>query len=141
MASTGVRVDDDVVSQFNDLKLKKINAKFIIYKIDNGKIVTDIVGPSVLNSFEDFSSNLPRNDGRYAIYDCDFTANDGRPGNKLVSIAWIPDTAPVRKKMVYAGSKDALSSALVGIMVKLQATDASELDEERIKTECTRYAV
>jgi hypothetical protein len=41
--------------------------------------------------------------------------------------------------MVYAGSKDALTSALVGIMVKIQATDASELTEQRVQDECTRY--
>jgi len=124
--------------QCHFLELKRINAKFITYKIESGKIVTDIVGPANAH-FDDFIAQLPPNDGRYAVYDCDFTTGDGRDGNKLVSIAWIPDVAPVKKKMLYAGSKDALSSALVGIMVKLQATDASELTEQRVKDECTRY--
>jgi hypothetical protein len=56
-----------------------------------------------------------------------------------VSIYRVPDVAPVKKKMVYAGSKDALSSALIGIMVKIQATDASELSEAKLLTECTKF--
>ena len=34
MAATGVTVSDDVISQFNEVKLGRIKAKFIIYKID-----------------------------------------------------------------------------------------------------------
>jgi len=45
----------------------------------------------------------------------------------------------VKKKMIYAGSKDAISSALVGIMVKIQATDASELTKDTVNEQCIRY--
>jgi len=34
MAATGVTVSDDVISQFNEVKLGRIKAKYIIYKID-----------------------------------------------------------------------------------------------------------
>jgi hypothetical protein len=34
--------------------------------------------------------------------------------------------------MVYAGSKEALKSVLVGVMVHVTATDASELDRSSI---------
>ena len=39
-------------------------------------------------NFEDFIKALPADDCRYAIYDMKFTTTDGRPGNKLVMIAW-----------------------------------------------------
>jgi cofilin len=87
MAATGVKVSDEIINEFNDMKLKKVAAKYIIYKIDNGKIVTDKVGPPYC-TFDEFAAELPPNDGRYAVYDCDFTTSDGRPGNKLVSITW-----------------------------------------------------
>lgn len=63
-----------------------MDAKWIIYKID-GSIVTETVGPKA-STFDDFLSNIPENDCRYAIYDMNFTTNDGRPGNKLVMISW-----------------------------------------------------
>ena len=34
MAATGVTVSDDVISQFNEVKLGRTKAKFIIYKIE-----------------------------------------------------------------------------------------------------------
>jgi cofilin len=67
------------------MKLKK-SAKFITYKIQGGNIVTDVRSED--GSFEDFIAAFPPNDCRYAIYDMNFTTTDGRPGNKLVMVAW-----------------------------------------------------
>jgi cofilin len=86
MAATGVSVDDSVIAQFNDVKLGRVKAKFIIYKIVDGTIVTDSVGQT--ESFEEFVNQLPTDDCRYSMYDMNFTTNDGRPGNKLVFISW-----------------------------------------------------
>ncbi len=87
MASTGVVVDDNVVTQFNEVKLGRTKAKFLIYVINDGKIFTEHVAETSSN-FQEFVNMLPPNDCRYAIYDMDFTTNDGRPNNKLVFIAW-----------------------------------------------------
>jgi cofilin len=92
MAATGVSVDDAVIAQFNEVKLGRVKAKYITYKIVDGTIVTDTVGLS--ESFDEFVGILPSEDCRYAIYDMNFTTQDGRPGNKLVFITWyVPDTA------------------------------------------------
>ena len=86
MAATGVSVDDSVIAQFNDVKLGRVKAKFIIYKIVDGVIVTDRVG--LTETFDQFVQLLPADDCRYSMYDMDFTTTDGRPGNKLVFISW-----------------------------------------------------
>jgi hypothetical protein len=86
MAATGVAGSDEVISQFNDVKLGRVTAKFLIYKIENGQIVTE--STSNEQSFDAFVNMLPADDCRYAIYDMNFTTTDGRPGNKLVSITW-----------------------------------------------------
>lgn len=86
MAATGVSVNDAVIAQFNDVKLGRFKAKYITYKIEDGVIVTEHVGQS--ESFDEFLSILPADDCRYAMYDMNFTTNDGRPGNKLVFITW-----------------------------------------------------
>lgn len=86
MAATGIAVSDSVISQFNDVKLGRFKAKFIIYKIDGGSIVTESTSES--DNFDDFIASFPADDCRYAIYDLNFTTNDGRPANKLVSVAW-----------------------------------------------------
>mmetsp|Transcript_78039 Transcript_78039/g.168754 ORF Transcript_78039/g.168754 Transcript_78039/m.168754 type:complete len:139 (+) Transcript_78039:32-448(+) len=138
MASTGVTVSDEAINQFNELKLKRITPKFITYNITDGMINTEIVGES--EEFEDFLSALPPDDCRYAIYDMNFTTTDGRPGNKLVMVAWAPDSAKVKSKMVYAGSKDAFTRSLVGIPTKITATDMSELTMDIMTEACRKFA-
>jgi cofilin len=87
MAATGVSVADAVVMEFNEMKLGRVPARYIIYRIDGPLIVTAVVGATT-ETFADFVAKLPEDDCRYAIYDMNFTTTDGRPGNKLVSITW-----------------------------------------------------
>lgn len=42
--------------------------------------------------------------------------------------------------MVYAGSKDALTRALVGVSIKITATDFSEITEEIMAEQCRKIA-
>jgi len=42
--------------------------------------------------------------------------------------------------MVYAGSKDALTRALVGISTKVTATDLSELTESVLIDACKKFS-
>lgn len=42
--------------------------------------------------------------------------------------------------MLYAGSKDALGRVLVGVSVKINATDFSELTEEVVVEACRKFA-
>lgn len=43
-----------------------------------------------------------------------------------------PDVSKVKAKMVYSGSKEALKSVLVGVMVHITATDFSEVDKNAV---------
>ena len=49
-------------------------------------------------------------------------------------VAWSPDTARVRSKMIYASSKDRFKRELDGIQVELQATDPTEMDLDVFKS-------
>jgi len=91
-------------------------------------------------SFDDFIALMPENDCRYALYDMNFTTNDGRESSKLCMISWAPDTAKVRSKMLYAGSKDALSRVFVGVGTKITATDMSELTQDVVLDACRKFA-
>ena len=112
--STGVVVDDEVSNTFNAFKLQQgEKLRYYIYKIQDKKtIVIDSKGERS-KTYEDFCEALPENDCRYGLIDLDFT-EDGRPTAKLVLLTWNPDTAPMRAKMLYSGSKEALKTALPG---------------------------
>jgi len=55
------------------------------------------------------------------------------PKNKSSSLSWCPDTARIKKKMLYSSSFDALKKALVGVHKYIQATDASEASKESVE--------
>jgi cofilin len=131
--ATGVHVSDDVVYAFNEFKLKRgeFHLKYFIYKIGANKTSIEIEKQGGLDkTYEDFVSELPENDCRYALIDMDFDTDDGRPTSKLVFISWNPDTASVRPKMLYSGSKEAIKAALTGVGIHINATDYAELDWE-----------
>jgi len=131
--STGVVVDHEVVSSFNDFKLRKgkFDLRFITYKIgpDKKSIIIDKLGPRS-NTYAEFVDALPEDDCRYAVIDLEFETGDGRPTSKLVFISWVPDIVKIRLKMIYSGSKEAIKSVLNGVGIHLNATDFSELDLE-----------
>jgi len=128
--ATGVVVNDEVVDAFTDFKLKRgeFHVRFFIYKIKNKKnIVIEKIG-DLSKTYDDFASELPENDCRYGLIDLDFDTSDGRKTSKLVFISWNPETSPIRSKMLYAGSKEALKASLSGVGIHINATDYSELD-------------
>ena len=81
-------------------------------------------------TYEDLVEELPEKDSRYVLIDLEFESADGRPTSKLVFISRNPDTASIRSKMLYSGSKEVLKSALNGVGIHINATDYSELDFE-----------
>jgi cofilin len=114
-----------------------MTAKYIIYQIDNGKIVTEHVGEG---DFEEFVSHFEDKVCRYAIIDWAFTTTDGRPASKIAFISWCPDTSPVRSKMLYAGSAAALTEVLTGVATKITATDRSEISEAILTEACKKFS-
>lgn len=130
--STGVEVSDEVATSFNKFKLgqEPYKLRYFIYEIKDKKTIVIEKQGAREKTYDDFVEELPENDCRYGLIDIEFETDDGRPTSKIVFISWNPDTASVRPKMLYSGSKEALKSALVGVGIHINATDHSELDFE-----------
>mmetsp|Transcript_7018 Transcript_7018/g.8741 ORF Transcript_7018/g.8741 Transcript_7018/m.8741 type:complete len:146 (+) Transcript_7018:168-605(+) len=144
--ATGVSVDENIVSTFEDFKLQRGEFKgvsFIIYRINDSKdkIIIDQVGEPG-KDFDDFVGDLPENEPRYGVIDIKFETDDGRETSKLVMISWVPDTAKIRMKMMYAGSKEVLKTAVSGgIGIMINANDYSDLDfESSVKPHVMKFA-
>ncbi|KAH7672710.1 ADF/Cofilin protein [Dioscorea alata] len=132
-AASGMAVNDDCKLKFLDLKAKR-TYRFIVYKIDEKQkeVVVEKLGEPA-QSYEDFTASLPAAECRYAIYDYDFVTEENCQKSKIFFIAWSPDTARVRSKMLYASSKDRFKRELDGIQVELQATDPTEMGLDVIR--------
>merc|ERR1712007_312637 len=82
-------------------------------------------------NYEEFLGDLMAcgpEDCRYGLYDfeyehqCQGTSEKSRK-EKLLLMSWCPDTARIKKKMLYSSSFDALKKCLVGVQKYIQATD------------------
>jgi len=123
--ASGAVPESDCLDTFQQLKLGK-KLKYIIFTLKNeASIIVEKTSES--REYDDFLSNLPENECRWAVYDFQFE-KDGAQRNKIVFYSWSPDSAKTRQKMVFASSKDALKRNFVGIAVEIQGT---ELDEVR----------
>lgn len=91
----------------------------MIFKIHNDKIVIENSGKS---DSKDFKSKLPADDCRYGVFD---HSSDG----KIYFIMWCPESSPVRQRMVYASSKDAIAIKLDGYSAAVQAHEMADLDK------------
>ena len=121
-----------MTSSFQKFKLgqEPYKLRYFIYVIQDKKTVVIEKQGDRSKTYDDFVEDLPENESRYGLIDVEFKTDDGRPTSKIVFISWNPDTAPIRSKMLYSGSKEALKSALVGVGTHVNATDHSELDFE-----------
>jgi cofilin len=129
--SSGVSVEDECIATYQDLKMKHAY-RYIIYKMseDSTRIVVAECGKSE-KTYDEFTKQLPENDCRYAVFDLEYTTQ-GMTKQKICLFVWAPDTAPVRQKMLYASSKDALKKKLVGFAKEIQCTDHEELELENV---------
>lgn len=101
--------------------------KYIIYKLSDDKTKIVVEETATDADYDSFLDKLPEHDCKYAIYDFEYDLGSEGKRSKIIFISWAPDDAPVRTKMVYASSKDALRRALNGVASEFQGTDLSEV--------------
>lgn len=132
-AASGVRFNDEGIEKFMELKKKKAY-RYIILKIDEKaqEIIVEKLGPRY-ETYDEFSSCFPESEPRFGVFDLDFVTSDNRPTSKILFVAWSPDTARVKSKMLYASSKETCKRNLDGIHIVLQATDPTEMELELVK--------
>jgi len=92
-------------------------------------------------SYEEFLHDIfscGPEDCRYGLFDFEYQhqcegTNEKSKKEKLLLMSWCPDTAKIKKKMLYSSSFDALKKCLVGIQKFIQATDESEASREEVE--------
>ncbi|KAJ3436600.1 cofilin/actin-depolymerizing factor homolog-related [Anaeramoeba flamelloides] len=128
---TGILPTNECLEQFQEFKFSKED-RFIIYKMDEklSKIEVEKRGTKK-ESFEEFYNQLPQDDCRYICYHFDFDV-EGQKRSKLLFIGWVPSTAKLKNKMVYATTLLSFKYMLRGIGVSLQINNTTDLTEELI---------
>uniref|UniRef100_A0A8D3C841 Cofilin 1 n=1 Tax=Scophthalmus maximus TaxID=52904 RepID=A0A8D3C841_SCOMX len=140
--ASGVKVTDEVVVVFNEMKRKRKKAILFCLSKDLKSIVLDEekqilqgdVGTTVQDPYQHFVGMLPPNDCRYALYDATFETKETKKED-LVFIFWAPENAPLKSKMIYASSKDAIKRKFEGIKHEWQVNGLDELKDRRTLAE------
>jgi len=128
---------DECLERFEQLKLKHKIA-YLVFKVakknekskDEAIVVeTEVKKEDTDEDYRDsFIDDLKKGGScRYGVIDWN---------NKLLFVAWSPDTAKGKDKMVYASVREAFIESLVGIQIKIQATDDGEISKEEIEKQC-----
>ena len=84
---SGVAVTDQVVSEFQTIKLGK-KYSYIQMKISDNKEVIEMDKAVETSSYEDFVKQFPANDCRYAIFDFDYELGQSGQRSELVFFVW-----------------------------------------------------
>merc|ERR1711972_917712 len=92
-------------------------------------------------SYDAFLNDLQKGgDGecRYGLYDFEYEhqcqgTTESSKKQKLFLMSWGPDSAKIKKKMLYASSFETLKKSLVGVHKFIQATDASEASASEVE--------
>lgn len=147
--ASGVQVADEVCRIFYDMKVRKCSTPEEIKKrkkavifclsadkkcivVEEGKeILVGDIGVTITDPFKHFVGMLPEKDCRYALYDASFETKESRK-EELMFFLWAPEQAPLKSKMIYASSKDAIKKKFPGIKHEYQANGPEDLNRNSI---------
>lgn len=118
---------------------KEFKSKILYYKIDF-PVAKEIicfeekdyfVGDNPIERFENFVEDLAvryKDEPVYVVYDFMYVVKGSLVENsKIILISWAPDSAPIKKKMIFASTKDYLKKSFDGIAKEFHATETSDL--------------
>jgi len=137
--ASGVKVSEEVKIKYEDIKKKK-TYRYLVFHIKDEKIISvEKVGDREAN-YNDFLHDVTGagpEDCRYGVYDFEYThqhqgTSESIKKEKLFLMSWCPDSAKIKKKMLYSSSFDALKKCLV-VPKYIQATDESEASAECVE--------
>jgi len=138
--SSGVAVAEECKTHFEEVKKGKKHRYVVFYIKDEKQICVECVGDRDA-SYDDFLNDLRKageTECRYALYDYEYDhqcqgTTESSKKQKLFLMSWCPDSAKIKKKMLYSSSFDAIKKALIGVGKYIQATDMSEASKEEIE--------
>lgn len=144
--ASGVTVNDEVIKVFNDMKVRKSSTpeeikkrkKAVLFCLSDDKkqiiveeakqILVGDIGDTVEDPYTAFVKLLPLNDCRYALYDATYETKESKKED-LVFIFWAPESAPLKSKMIYASSKDAIKKKFTGIKHEWQVNGLDDIKD------------
>lgn len=137
---SGVKLTEECQKTYQTIQKDKSH-RYAIFKIADGQICLDKIGDRD-NNWDKFLDDIQVKDGdnddcRYAVYDYDYVqqaeGTEASYRSKLFLLSWCPDSAKIKKKMIYSSSFDTLKKAFVGVHKVIQSNGVDELEQGYIE--------
>ncbi|KPP67373.1 cofilin-2-like [Scleropages formosus] len=146
--ASGVAVSDNVITSFAEMKVRRADGKErkkamvlclsedmkMIIVEDGREMLQSEIGDTIKDPFQYLVNLLPPKDCRYVVYDASFETKETKK-QELVFIFWAPDCAPLKSKMLYASSVDALRKKLPGIKHEWQVNGMEDIKDRKTLAE------
>ncbi|KAJ5279689.1 hypothetical protein N7478_005061 [Penicillium angulare] len=142
--ASGVTIDDNCLTEFNNFRLSHGKTKYIIFKISDDKktVVIDKVGHDqdyevFRKDLEDAKDSTGKIAPRYAVYDVEYelAAGEGKR-SKIIFISWVPEGVPTLWSMIYASTRENLKNAL-NLSSSIHADDKSDIEWKTVLKEAS----
>ena len=83
-------------------------------------------------TFDEFKESMPKNNSRWAVYDLEWAADDGRKLSKLLFILFAPDdNTDKAERFVVTCNKDSMKSKMSECNRDFQINSWDDLNEEK----------
>ena len=133
-------------NQFDEIKKGKKHRYVVFYIEDEKMIKVECVGDRDA-SYDSFLNDLMKGgegECRYGLYDFEYEhqcqgTTEVSKKQKLFLMSWCPDTARIKKKMLYSSSFDALKKALVGVHKYIQVSFSNHHKINYSSNQCGKW--
>ncbi|TDG44741.1 hypothetical protein AWZ03_008882 [Drosophila navojoa] len=160
--ASGVTVSDVCKTTYEEIKKDKKHRYVIFYIRDEKQIDVETVGDRN-SEYDQFLEDIQKcgpGECRYGLFDFEYMhqcqgTSESSKKQKLFLMSWCPDTAKVKKKMLYSSSFDALKKSLFNMpreikevkdfLNKARRTDARAVKikknptNTKFKIRCSRF--
>ena len=130
--NTGINIPDEVRAEFQALRLKR-KYRYIIMKVNEAKDGVEVEKTGERDeTFDQFKENMPKNNSRWAVYDLEWNADDGRKLSKLLFILFAPDdNADKAERFVVTCNKDQVKSKMSETNRDMQVNSWDDLNQDK----------
>jgi cofilin len=132
--ASGVSIEDECITAFNEFRLSRGKVKFVIYKITDDKkrvVVEESSGDKDWEVFRSKLSDAKDAAGnpapRFAVYDVEYEIPGEGIRNKIIFISWVPESTPTRLSMLYASTREVLKNA-VNVVSSIHADSPADIE-------------
>ena len=130
--NTGINIPDEVRAEFQALRLKR-KYRYIIMKVNEAKDGVEVEKTGERDeTFDQFKENMPKNNSRWAVYDLEWNADDGRKLSKLLFILFAPDdNLDKAERFVVTCNKDQVKYKMSETNRDMQINSWDDLNQDK----------